>query len=70
MSYTGPDFEPSQPRRSPLRRALTVAVAALVPGALLGWGVYAAVGGPGEGDGGGSGRAGGAGTPEIGRAHV
>ncbi|MFJ3362807.1 N-acetylmuramoyl-L-alanine amidase [Streptomyces anthocyanicus] len=63
MSYTGPDFEPSQPHRSPLRRALTVAVAALVPGALLGWGVYAAVGGPGEGDGGGSGRAGGAGTP-------
>ncbi len=45
MSYTGPDFEPPQPRRSPLRRPLTVAVAALVPGALLGWGVYAAVGG-------------------------
>ncbi|WP_217142556.1 N-acetylmuramoyl-L-alanine amidase [Streptomyces sp. AC627_RSS907] len=46
MSYTGPDFEPPRPRRSPLRRPLTVAVAALVPGALLGWGVYAAVGGP------------------------
>ncbi|MBX4177690.1 hypothetical protein K3A88_23465, partial [Streptomyces geysiriensis] len=46
MSYTGPDFEPPQPRRSPLRRPLTVAIAALVPGALLGWGVYAAVGGP------------------------
>ncbi|WP_217163899.1 N-acetylmuramoyl-L-alanine amidase [Streptomyces sp. AC512_CC834] len=59
MSYTGPDFEPSQPRRSPLRRPLTVAVAALVPGALLGWGVYAAVGGPDDGDGGGSDRAGG-----------
>ncbi|MBQ0830132.1 N-acetylmuramoyl-L-alanine amidase [Streptomyces tagetis] len=42
MSYTGPETEP--PRRSPLRRPLTVALAALVPGALLGWGVYAAVG--------------------------
>ncbi|GHB07749.1 N-acetylmuramoyl-L-alanine amidase [Streptomyces tendae] len=60
MSYTGPDFEPPQPRRSRLRRPLTVAVAALVPGALLGWGVYAAVGGPDDGDtgGGGSDRAG------------
>ncbi|MEV8126258.1 N-acetylmuramoyl-L-alanine amidase [Streptomyces sp. NPDC085944] len=58
MSYTGPDFEPPQPRRSPLRRPLTVAVAALVPGALLGWGVYAAVGGPDDGDGGGADRAG------------
>ncbi|MET8567022.1 N-acetylmuramoyl-L-alanine amidase [Streptomyces sp. NPDC004783] len=51
MSYTGPDFDPPQPRRSPLRRPLTVAVAALVPGALLGWGVYAAVGGSGDGGG-------------------
>ncbi|MEU3658754.1 N-acetylmuramoyl-L-alanine amidase [Streptomyces sp. NPDC032940] len=51
MSYTGPDFDPPQPRRSPLRRPLTVAIAALVPGALLGWGVYAAVGGPDGGDG-------------------
>ncbi|MFG2677737.1 N-acetylmuramoyl-L-alanine amidase [Streptomyces sp. NPDC048392] len=59
MSYTGPDFETSQPRRSPLRRPLTVAVAALVPGALLGWGVYAAVGGQGDGGGGGAGHAGG-----------
>lgn len=53
MSYTGPDSETPQPRRSPLRRPLTVAVAALVPGALLAWGVYAAVGGPddaGSGD--------------------
>ncbi|MFA3874155.1 N-acetylmuramoyl-L-alanine amidase [Streptomyces sp. MMCC 100] len=58
MSYTGPDFEPPQRRRSPLRRALTVAIAALVPGALLGWGVYAAVGGPDDGDGGGADRAG------------
>ncbi|MEU9559987.1 N-acetylmuramoyl-L-alanine amidase [Streptomyces fumanus] len=47
MSYTGPDLEPPQPRRSPLRRPLTVALAVLVPGALLGWGVYAAVGGGG-----------------------
>ncbi|WP_320783856.1 N-acetylmuramoyl-L-alanine amidase [Streptomyces sp. CRN 30] len=59
MSYTGPGFEPPQPRRSPLRRPLTVALVALVPGALLGWGVYAAVGGP---DGDGSGRASGEGT--------
>ncbi|MER6323264.1 N-acetylmuramoyl-L-alanine amidase [Streptomyces coelicoflavus] len=58
MSYTGPDFEPPQRPRSPLRRPLTVAVAALVPGALLGWGVYAAVGGPDDGDTGGSDRAG------------
>nr|WP_203721408.1 N-acetylmuramoyl-L-alanine amidase [Streptomyces coelicoflavus] len=41
-----------------MRRPLTVAVAALVPGALLGWGVYAAVGGPDDGDGGGADRAG------------
>ncbi|KKD02554.1 N-acetylmuramoyl-L-alanine amidase [Streptomyces sp. WM6386] len=44
MSYVGPDFDPPQPRRS-RRRPLTVAVAALVPGALLGWLVYEAVGG-------------------------
>ncbi|MYR47284.1 N-acetylmuramoyl-L-alanine amidase [Streptomyces sp. SID5910] len=60
MSYTGPDFDPPQPRRSPLRRPLTVAIAALVPGALLGWGVYAAVGGPD--DDGGTDRASGAAT--------
>ncbi|WP_077796133.1 N-acetylmuramoyl-L-alanine amidase [Streptomyces sp. JHA26] len=59
MSYTGPDLDPPQPRRSPLRRPLTVAIAALVPGALLGWGVYAAVGGP-DGGGGGTDRAAGA----------
>ncbi|WP_053912539.1 N-acetylmuramoyl-L-alanine amidase [Streptomyces sp. TP-A0875] len=47
MSYTGPDTEP--PRRSPLRRPSVVALAALVPGALLGWGVYAAVGDDGGG---------------------
>ncbi|KFG75793.1 N-acetylmuramoyl-L-alanine amidase [Streptomyces mutabilis] len=62
MSYTGPDFEPPQPRRSPLRRPLTVAIAALVPGALLGWGVYAAVAGPDDGGGGGADRASGART--------
>ncbi|MGW3283097.1 N-acetylmuramoyl-L-alanine amidase [Streptomyces sp. NPDC001002] len=55
MSYVGPDFDPPQPRRS-RRRPLTVAVAALVPGALLGWLVYEAVGG--SGDGGGSDQAG------------
>lgn len=44
MSYVGPDFDPPQPRRS-RRRPLTVAVAALVPGALLGWLVYETVGG-------------------------
>ncbi|MGW1542641.1 N-acetylmuramoyl-L-alanine amidase [Streptomyces sp. NPDC002309] len=51
MPYTGPEFDSSMPRRS-RRRAMTVAVAALVPGALLGWAVYEAVGdsgGPGGG---------------------
>ncbi|EFE69798.1 cell wall hydrolase/autolysin [Streptomyces viridosporus ATCC 14672] len=48
MSYTGPGFDLPQPRRS-LRGPLTVALAALVPGALLGWAVYAAVDGPGNG---------------------
>ena len=56
MSYVGPDFDPPQPRR-PRRGPLTVALAALVPGALLGWLVYEAVGGSG-GSGGGSDRAG------------
>ncbi|WP_328365614.1 N-acetylmuramoyl-L-alanine amidase [Streptomyces sp. NBC_00445] len=50
MSYVGPDFEPPRPRRS-RRGPLTVAVAALVPGALLGWLVYEAVGGTGGGSG-------------------
>jgi N-acetylmuramoyl-L-alanine amidase len=54
VSYVGPDFDPPQPRR-PRRSPLTVAVAALVPGALLGWLVYEAVGG--SGDGGGADRA-------------
>ncbi|MEU5885392.1 N-acetylmuramoyl-L-alanine amidase [Streptomyces sp. NPDC047461] len=48
MSYVGPDFDPPQPRRS-RRRPLTVAVAALVPGALLGWLAYETVGGSGGG---------------------
>ncbi|GGS94725.1 N-acetylmuramoyl-L-alanine amidase [Streptomyces chromofuscus] len=51
MSYTGPEFDSPAPRRS-RRGAMTVAVAALVPGALLGWLVYEAVGdtgGPGQG---------------------
>jgi N-acetylmuramoyl-L-alanine amidase len=50
VSYVGPDFDPPQPRR-PRRGPLTVAVAALVPGALLGWLVYEAVGGTGGGGG-------------------
>ncbi|MFI6372188.1 N-acetylmuramoyl-L-alanine amidase [Streptomyces sp. NPDC050546] len=54
MSYVGPDFEPPQPRR-PRRGPLTVALAALVPGALLGWLLYETVGG--SGDDGGSGQA-------------
>ncbi|MDT3726143.1 N-acetylmuramoyl-L-alanine amidase [Streptomyces sp. DSM 41972] len=41
MSYTGPDFDPPPERRS-RRGPLTVALAALVCGGLLGWGVYAA----------------------------
>lgn len=48
MSYTGPDFDPPQQRR-PRRGPLTVALAALVPGALLGWLVYEAVGGGPDG---------------------
>lgn len=53
MSYTGPGFDPPQPRRS-RRGPLTVALAALVPGALLGWAVYAAVDGSGDDEGPGS----------------
>ncbi|MEV5958588.1 N-acetylmuramoyl-L-alanine amidase [Streptomyces sp. NPDC051987] len=46
MSYSGPEFDPSRQRR--FRRApLAVGLAALVPGALLGWVVYEGVGKPG-----------------------
>ncbi|RPE44361.1 N-acetylmuramoyl-L-alanine amidase [Streptomyces sp. Ag109_O5-1] len=49
MSYTGPEFDPPQQRR--FRRApLAVGLAALVPGALLGWVVYEGVGRPGGDD--------------------
>ncbi|WP_055489785.1 N-acetylmuramoyl-L-alanine amidase [Streptomyces sp. TP-A0356] len=48
MSYVGPDFEPPRPSR-PRRGALTVAVAALVPAALVGWLVYEAVADTGGG---------------------
>ncbi|WP_200302162.1 N-acetylmuramoyl-L-alanine amidase [Streptomyces adelaidensis] len=50
MSYVGPDFDPPQPRRSPLRRPLTVAVAAITVGAVAGWGVWQATGDSGGGD--------------------
>jgi N-acetylmuramoyl-L-alanine amidase len=43
VSYVGPDFDPPQPRRS-RRGPFTVALAALVPGALAGWLVWQAVG--------------------------
>ncbi|MFI1163100.1 N-acetylmuramoyl-L-alanine amidase [Streptomyces sp. NPDC020801] len=60
MSYLGPEFDrphPDGPRR-PRRGPLTVALAALVPGALLGWLVYEAVGSPnGSGSGPGPDRA-------------
>jgi N-acetylmuramoyl-L-alanine amidase len=49
VSYVGPDFDPPQPRRSALRRPLTVAVAAVVVGSLAGWGVWQAVGDSGDG---------------------
>ncbi|GAA3810820.1 N-acetylmuramoyl-L-alanine amidase [Streptomyces chiangmaiensis] len=48
MSYVGPGFEPPQPRRS-RRGPMTVAVAALVPAALVGWLVYEAVADTGGG---------------------
>ncbi|MET8134907.1 N-acetylmuramoyl-L-alanine amidase [Streptomyces sp. NPDC005251] len=54
MSYVGPDFDPPQQPRRFRRGPLTVALAALVPGALAGWLVYQAVGGD---SGGGSDRA-------------
>ncbi|MFF9057995.1 N-acetylmuramoyl-L-alanine amidase [Streptomyces sp. NPDC014882] len=48
MSYVGPDFDPPRPRRSALRRTLTVLLAVLVPGALLGWLAWEALGGSQE----------------------
>ena len=50
MSYAGPEFGSPQPRR-PRRRPLTLALAVLVPGALLGWLVYAGVSGAADGGG-------------------
>jgi N-acetylmuramoyl-L-alanine amidase len=48
MSYAGPDFDPPEPRRS-RRGPLMVAVATLVPAALVGWLVYEAVADTGGG---------------------
>lgn len=48
VSYVGPDFDPPGPRRS-RRGPMTVAIAALVPGALVGWLVWQAVGDSGGG---------------------
>ncbi|KUM91009.1 MULTISPECIES: N-acetylmuramoyl-L-alanine amidase [Streptomyces] len=50
MSYAGPEFGSPQPRR-PRRRPLAVALAVLVPGALLGWLLYEGVGGAADGNG-------------------
>ncbi|MEV6839428.1 N-acetylmuramoyl-L-alanine amidase [Streptomyces sp. NPDC051133] len=49
MSYLDPEFESSE-RRSARRGPLLVSLAALVPGALLGWLVYEAVGEGTSGD--------------------
>ncbi|MER5718832.1 N-acetylmuramoyl-L-alanine amidase [Streptomyces sp. NPDC002132] len=49
MSYAGPDFDSPHTRRSRRRRASAVALAVVVPGALLGWGAYAALGGSRDG---------------------
>lgn len=48
MSYAGPEFDSPQSRR-PRRRPLALALAVLVPGALLGWLVYEGVGGAADG---------------------
>ncbi|MFD9319787.1 N-acetylmuramoyl-L-alanine amidase [Streptomyces sp. NPDC060053] len=73
MSYAGSNpgpfdpsdpFGPPRPRRSPLRRPLTVALAALVPGALLGWLAYEALGGTGSGGANGPGAGAGA-APSV-----
>jgi N-acetylmuramoyl-L-alanine amidase len=65
VSYPGPESGPPQserPRRS-RRGPLTVALAALVPGALLGWAVYEAVGSSGGGSGQAAVRSSAAGSP-------
>ncbi|MFH8340790.1 N-acetylmuramoyl-L-alanine amidase [Streptomyces sp. AM6-12] len=49
MSYTGPQSEPPQPRRS-RRGPLVVTLAALLAGGLIGWGVYEVVGDGGPAD--------------------
>lgn len=49
MSYAGPGFEPPQPRRSPLRRPLAVALAIVVLGGPAGWFVWQAVADDGDG---------------------
>ncbi|MFE3030810.1 N-acetylmuramoyl-L-alanine amidase [Streptomyces canus] len=50
MSYAGPEFGSPQPRR-PRRGPLAVALAVLVPGALIGWLVYGGVSGAADGNG-------------------
>ncbi|MET7456298.1 N-acetylmuramoyl-L-alanine amidase [Streptomyces sp. NPDC005574] len=62
MSYAGPDFDPPQPRRSRLR-PLALALAVLVPGALIGWVVYDARDGSGTDPGSSAGAPGTSGTP-------
>ncbi|MEU5337828.1 N-acetylmuramoyl-L-alanine amidase [Streptomyces asoensis] len=57
-------FGTPPPRRSRLRRPLTVALAALVPGALLGWLAYGTLGGSGGGGAEGAGPATGA-APSV-----
>ncbi|MEU8591235.1 N-acetylmuramoyl-L-alanine amidase [Streptomyces sp. NPDC048664] len=48
MSYAGPEFDAPEPRRT-RRGPLTLALAALVPAAVVGWLVYEAVAAPGHG---------------------
>lgn len=50
MSYADPEFGSPRPRR-PRRRPLALALAVLVPGALIGWLVYAGVSGAADNDG-------------------
>ncbi|MER5433356.1 N-acetylmuramoyl-L-alanine amidase [Streptomyces sp. NPDC002588] len=70
MSYSGPHpdrhdpYGHPEPRRSRLRRPLTVATAALVPVALLGWLAFEKLGGSG-GDGGANGTPGAGAAPGV-----